>query len=401
MALPLALSLLSQSGCGPKSDPNAAAFAMGPVAVRAVRATSGDVPLEVSAVGTVESLSTVEIKPRVTGTIVKVNFQEGQQVQAGDVLFEIDQQPFLDAIAEAEANLARDTALEAQSRANVAKDQALLKNSRSQADRALQLQKEGIFSREQTDTAVSSAESYEAALQADRAAVDSAQASIRADKARLQQARLQLGYTTVRAPISGRAGAIALKAGNVARENDSTLVTLLQVAPTYVTFTVPEPRLNEIRRFQAQRALQVEVVFDDKTALSGPLQFIDNTVDATTGTIKLKALFDNKAHQLWPGQFVNVRLRLTQEPDRILVPTQTVQSGPEGKYVWVVGGDGAASLRSVQVLRTWEGKSVIGSGLKDGEMVVTEGQIRLAPGAKVKLLNAQASAGQQPAGSGQ
>ncbi len=373
---------------------------MGPVAVRTVSASSVSVPLAISAIGNVEAMSTVDIKARVAGQIQKVNFQEGQDVRAGDVLFEMDQQPFLQSINENEANLARDTALAAQYRATVSKDEAQLKSSRAQADRALALQKEGINSREQTETVVATADGLKAAREADQAAVTSAEASIRADQAKLADARLQLSYTSIRAPISGRAGAVQIKAGNLVKENDTTLVTLLQAQPVYVTFSIPEQQLAQVRRYDAEHPLVVNATSTSGTEESGKLRFIDNAVDLSTGTIKLKAVFDNSRRQLWPGQFVNVRAQLAMEGNRVVIPTQTVQTGPEGKFVWVMGADTTVKMRPVNVIRTWGDNAVIGSGLNAGETVISEGQMRLAPGAKVRVLKPQSSAEAQASASG-
>jgi multidrug efflux system membrane fusion protein len=394
------LGLVACSSGGPKGP----AFAMGPVSVRAVSATSSSVPLDLSAIGNVEALSTVDVKSRVAGQVKSVHFQEGQDVRAGDILFEIDQTPFLDAIHEAEANLARDIALTAQAKANVVKDQAVLKNAQAQADRAQALEKEGIFSKEQTQTVVATSESNQATLAADRAAVTSSEAAVRADEARLGDAQLQLSYTTIRAPISGRTGAIQIRPGNLVKENDATLVTLLQTQPIYVSFSVPQQQLPEIRRYNAGHPLEVIALPGGEAQEKGKLNFIDNAVDLNTGTIKLKAVFANPKHRLWPGQFVNVKAQLAIEQNQVVVPTQTVETGPNGKYVWVMASDSSVSMRPVNVLRGWGDKSVIGSGLKAGEMVITEGQMRLAPGAKVHVLKPQTQAettafNNQPSGS--
>jgi multidrug efflux system membrane fusion protein len=352
---------------------------------------ASDVPLEVSSIGAVEAVSTVEVKSRVTGPILRVLFQEGQDVREGDVLFELDQEPILRQIAEIEANLARDMANEKQAKANIAKDQATLRNARAVADRGTQLAKEGIFSREQTEQVVTAADSAKASLEADEAALESAQAAIKADRAKLEQTRLQLSYTKIRSPISGRTGSIPVKAGNLARENDTTLVTVLQVTPVYVSFSVPEYLLADVRRYNAAHPLLVSAITADGVTSSGTLKFIDSSVDATTGTIKLKASFENGARKLWPGQFVNVRAQLGVERERIIVPARTVQTGPRGKYVWVKKADASVEMRDVQVLRNYTTPggiehAVIGSGLNSGETVISEGQMRLRPGARVRLL---------------
>ncbi|MEP6535670.1 MAG: efflux RND transporter periplasmic adaptor subunit [Bryobacteraceae bacterium] len=379
--------------CSRGGDNSKAAAAAGPpaVAVRAVAAAQSDVPLDVSGIGTVEAISSVDVKARVTGPVLRVNFQEGQDVTKGSLLFELDPEPIQRMVAELEANLARDVANEKQARANIAKDEATLKNARAVADRGTQLAKAGIFSREQTEQVVTAADSAKASIDADRAALESAQAAMKADQAKLAQTRLQLSYTKIMAPISGRTGAIAVKAGSLAKENDTTLVTVLQTTPIYVSFSLPESLLAEVRKYNAERPLEVTATTADGVTSTGTLKFIDNTVDSTTGTIRLKASFDNPARKLWPGQFVNVRVQLGIERGRIVVPARTVQSGPRGKYVWVKKDDSSVEMREVQVVRNYTSRegaeqAVIGSGLKENEMVISEGQMRLIPGAHVRLL---------------
>ncbi len=376
------------------------AMMMPAVPVRAVQAISSDVPLTVSAVGNVESMATVDVKSRVAGQVLRVTFTEGQNVAKGELLFEIDPEPLRRQIAEYQADLAKDAALEQQARANVVKDQSMLKQTRSAADRGLQLSKEGIYSKEQTEQVVATADSSQASLDADKAGVDSALAAIGADKAKLAETQLQLDYTKITAPISGRAGTIAVKAGNLIKDNDAALVTLLQISPINVSFGVPEQLLPQVQKYNAAHPLMVSASSDSQNMATGTLRFIDSSVDNTTGTIKLKAEFPNADHALWPGQFVNVQARLNLEHNRILVPSRTVQTGPQGKYVWVMNsGDNTVAMRPVTVLRNYtplkaDEESVIGAGLQPGEVVISEGQMRLAPGAKVRLLDKQTQLGE-------
>ncbi|MES1261330.1 MAG: efflux RND transporter periplasmic adaptor subunit [Acidobacteriota bacterium] len=387
VAATLAASLLSCSrgGAEAPSAPPAAS-------IRTIPAVASDVPLEIAAIGNVEAISTVEVKARVTAPVLRVAFSEGQDVRQGQLLFELDAEPFHRQISEMEANIAKDVANERQAEANIARDEATYKNLNAVAGRQAQLLKEGILSREQSDQAASGAEAAKASVEADRAALESARAAEKADRARLQQTRLQLDYTKVYAPISGRAGAIAIKQGSLAKENDNTLVTILQIAPIYVSFSVPENFLPEIRKYNSAKPLAIAAIAADNRVSTGALQFIDNSVDATTGTIRLKASFTNADRVLWPGQFVNVRARLSVEQGRIVISSQALQTGPQGKYVWVFNpADSTVSMREVTVLRIYnpEGRgeqAVIGSGLQPGESVVSEGQMRLAPGAKVRLL---------------
>jgi membrane fusion protein, multidrug efflux system len=395
----VALGALSVS-CGKKQGVNAAAMMMMQAApVRAVPATASDVPLNVSAIGHVESITTVDVKSRVAGQVLRVAFEEGQNVEKGQLLFEIDPEPLKRELAQYQADLVKDSALEKQARANVVKDEALMRQTRASADRALALSKEGIYSREQTEQIVASAESAQASLDADKAAVESSAAAVKSDSAKIAQTQLQLDYTKITAPISGRAGAIAVKAGNLIKDNDAALVTLLQISPIYVSFGLPEQLLDQVRKFSAEHPLLVMATPAGESTLTGKLRFIDNSVDNTTGTIKLKAEFQNAQRTLWPGQFVNVEAQLNVERNRIVVPSRTVQTGPQGKYVWVMNpADATVSIRPVQVLRNYTPEkaaeeAVIGTGLKPGEMVISEGQMRLAPGMKVRLLQAQTQLG--------
>lgn len=389
------------ASCAKKPEQNAMmAMMMQPVSVRAVAATQSDVPLEVSAVGNVEAVSSVDVKSRVAGQVLRVDFQEGQNVTKGQLLFEIDPEPLQRQISEIQANLVKDAALEQQARAMVIKDEAQLKQARSAADRGLQLSKEGIFSKEQTEQVIATSDSAQASQDADKAAVESAVASLRSDRARLAETELQLTYTKIHAPITGRAGAINVKAGNLVKENDVAMVTLLQMAPIYVTFGLPEQLLPEVQKHNAKEPLLVQAAAEGEKGQTGALRFIDNSVDASTGTIKLKAEFANPQHTLWPGEFVNVKTRVTVEHRRILIPSRAVQTGPQGKYVWVMDtGSESVAMRPVDVLRIYKNdekspeESVIGSGLKAGEMVISEGQMRLMPGAKVRLLKAEEQVG--------
>ena len=331
------------------------AMMMAPASVRAVPVTQSDVPLDISAVGNVESMVTVDVKSRVAGQVLRVCFQEGQTVAKGDLLFEIDPEVIRRQLAEIQANLEKDLALEQQARANVTKDEAQIKQTHAAADRGLELAKEGIFSKEQTEQVVATNDSAQASLAADKAAIESATASIAADRARLAQTQLQLQYTKITAPISGRAGAISVKAGNLIKDNDAVMVTLLQMSPIYVSFGVPEQLLPEIRRHNAEQPLEVTAAAQGGKPETGVLRFIDNSVDAATGTIKLKAEFENADRALWPGEFANVEARLSLERDRVIVPSRVIQTGPQGKYVWVLNPlDATVAMRPVEVARIYK-----------------------------------------------
>ena len=377
---------------------NAGPPQMPPVAVRAVRAASADVPLTVSAIGNVEAFSSVDVKARVTAPILRVSFEEGQNVNKGELLFELDPEMYRRQLTEIDADIAKDVASEGQATANIEKDRSTQKNYDSVAQRSSALLKQGILSREQTDQAVTNADGARASIDADQAALQSAKAAEQADRARLAETQLSLSYCRVYAPITGRAGAVQVKAGNVVKENDTALVTLLQVTPVYVTFTVPENALPLVRKFNGERPLQVTALASGAKPVTGTLRFIDNTVDATTGTIKLKAEFPNTERTLWPGQFVNASAQLELEKARVVVPARAIQNGPQGQYVWVMNpADKSAAMRTVQVLRNYIApgqqtaeQAVLGSGVQPGEMVISEGQMALAPGAHVRLLTSSA-----------
>jgi membrane fusion protein, multidrug efflux system len=390
--------LAAATGCKKQQAVNPMmAMMMQAVPVRAVAAVASDVPLTVSAVGNVEAIASVDVKSRVAGQVLRVLFSEGQNVQKGQVLFQIDPEPLERQLAQIQADLVKDVALEQQARANVVKDEANIKQTQASADRGLALSKEGIYSKEQTEQVVATNASALAALDADKAMVESAVAATKSDRARLAQTQLQLEYTKITAPISGRAGAITVKAGNLVKDNDAALVNILQISPIYVSFGVPEQLLPEVRKYNSERPLSIQASVADGEPVAGKLKFIDNSVDMTTGTIKLKAEFANQNHALWPGQFVSVEARLNLEHNRILVPSSTIENGPQGKYVWVVNtGTQTAAMRPVNVLRNYKApqaleQAVIGGGLQAGEMVVSEGQMRLMPGAKVQLLNRSAT----------
>jgi membrane fusion protein, multidrug efflux system len=361
------------------------------VPVRAALAVSQDVPVEVSAVGNVEAIESVEVKSRIAGQIKSVAFGEGQNVAKGQLLFTIDPDALERQAAEQRAELERDAAVEQQAQAVVARDKASQKQSQSEADIAQKLGTLGVISGQRVNQLVTTSDTATAALRADEAAVKAAIGTTNADRARLNQTQLQLNYANVVAPMAGRAGAAMVKAGNMVRESDTTLVTLLQLAPIRVSFGVPEQILPEVQRLNSGGPLTVEAGNSEGSNHEGHLVFIDNAVDATTGTIRLKAEFPNADGALWPGQFVNVRLRLRMEPGKTLVPQSAVQDGLDGKYVWRVTS-GMVAMAPVTVSRIYRPESgpaqaIVGSGINPGDTVVTEGQLRLTPGARVSLLN--------------
>ena len=384
VALALALSF---TACGRKAEQPAAEV----VPVLAAKVEKRAVPIELSAIGNVEALQTVAVQARVAGEIDNVAFVEGQDVQPGDLLFTIDPRPYQAALAEAQARLER--------------DRALAKNAEETAARYADLVKKDYVTAEQ----------YEQM----RAAGEAARATARADEAAVENARLQLSYTKITAPISGRTGSIQVHKGNMLRPNDErTLVTINQIRPISVTFTVPEATFDAIRRAQAEAKLSVVAKpsrgasSSDLAALApggatpastaaakpagsaasgsdssemGELSFVDNAVDRATGTVRLKATFANKSGALWPGRFVDVVLTLAHDPDALVIPAEAIQTGQQGSYVFVVKDDSTVESRTVTVGRRQGGDVVIANGLAADERVVTDGQVRLAPGVKVEV----------------
>jgi len=345
----------AESGAKEKRRPAVPAAVPVSIAVAAQR----NMPVAIRAIGNVDAYSTVAIKARVDGQIVEVNFRQGQAVHKGEVLFRLDARPFEAALRQAEANLARDRA---------GRDQA-----RSQERRYLDLLEKHFVSKETYAQFHTASETAEAVLKAAQAAVETA--------------RINLEYCTIRSPIDGYVGRIMLQLGNLVKANDTNpLVVINQVQPIYATFAVPEQRLSEIRRHMAAGPLAVTVAKPDGTGgplAAGHLVFVDNAVDVSTATIKLRAEFENLDLALWPGQFVNVSLKLYDQQDAIVVPSIAVQTGPQGEFVFVIKPDSTTEVRNVTVARTAGDLAVIAKGLAKGERVVTRGQLRLSPGVKV------------------
>jgi len=359
----------------------------GPVPVVVAMVSQRDVPINVDVIGNVEAYSTITVKAQVGGELTKVSFHEGDSVKKGDLLFTIDARPFEAQLSQAQANLARDTAALSQAQANLARDIANEKYAQDQATRYRGLFDQGVVSREQADQMRSSADALSQTVLADKAAIESARAQIVASKAAVDTATVQMSYTTIYSPINGRTGSIAVKQGNVVAANTSDLMTITEVQPIYVTFSVPEAQLGDIKRYMGQGQLKVLAApqADATNQESGFLTFIDNSVDATTGTIKLKGTFENTANRLWPGEFVRVTLGLTTRPHATVVPNQAVQTGQDGQFVYVVKQDRTVEMRPVVTGTRVDQELVIDRGLEPGETVVTEGQLRLTPGSHVQV----------------
>lgn len=327
------------------------------VPVMVAQAVQKTVPVQIKGIGTIEAVSTVAVKAQVSGQISRIHLPEGSEVRQGDLLVSIDPEPFRAALRQAEAALAR-----SQAQARFAADQAR---------RYEGLLKEGIVTHDQYDQLRSNAESLSASVAADRAAV--------------ANAGIQLGYCSIRSPITGRTGAVALHAGNLVKANDLTILTVNQISPINVTFNLPEKRLAELKRAMAGGQLKVEALIPQQPGVveTGTISFLDNAVNPATGTIKLKGLFANKARRLWPGQFADLVLTLASRQNAVVAPASVVQNGQQGEYVYVVSKDQKAELRQVVTAPATEGELVIEKGVAAGETVVIDGQLRLTPGAVV------------------
>jgi membrane fusion protein, multidrug efflux system len=380
--------LVLLSGCAGKEAP-AVASKKGPgagrgggaVPVSVAKVVRRDVPISIQVVGNVEPYLSVAVKSQVNGEITQVFFHEGDSVKKGDQLLTIDARTYEGQVNQLQANLARDQAILAQAESNLARDQAQEKYAQATATRYTSLFERNLISKEMMEQARTSAEAVSAAVRADMANIQSARATAAATTATLENAKVQLGYTVIRSPMNGRTGNLDVKQGNVV-STSMTLMSINQVEPVYVTFAVPEARLRSIRKSQAVSA----VTQDNPTGpQSGQVSFIDNSVDPATGTIRVKATFPNKGHNLWPGQFVRVSLMLETMPDALLVPGQVVQSGQDGSFVFVVKADKTVESRPVVPGQRVDEDVVIQKGLSEGEVVVTEGQLRLAPGSRVQI----------------
>jgi membrane fusion protein, multidrug efflux system len=357
----LALTAIAASACHKDAPPPRPTV---PVSVATVQRRS--LPQEISAIGSVTPIQTVSVRSQVTGTLVRVAFQEGDEVQPDQVLFQLDARPFRAALDQAQANLAKDRATLVNANQEVARYQVLVRND--------------LATQEQFDQF--------------KANADAAAASVQADSAAVEQARLNLEYCTIRSPIAGRTGSLLIREGNLVTANGATpLVIINQIRPIAVSFSVPQKYLDDIQRYNARSRLAVEIrPSDDSAAMrQGTLAFINNQVDTATGTIQLKATFANADRALWPGEFVAVRLVLTVERNVLTVPSPAIMTGENGTYVYLVGGDRTARTQSVTVGRQVGEYVVIAQGLTEGQQVVTDGQLRLVPGARVMLKNTPAA----------
>jgi multidrug efflux system membrane fusion protein len=349
------------------------------------KVSSKSVPVDLAAIGNVEAYVSISLRSQVTGVLEQLSFHEGDLVKEGQLLFTLDRRPFEAALAQADANLVRDRALLAQAEAQLARDASNAEYQQLSAERQQQLNQRGIISKDVAEQTRSQADATAAVVKADRASIDSARAQLVAQQAMGDAARVSLGYTTIKSPIDGQTGNLGVKVGSLVTANQTELTTIAKVQPVLVTFTVPAIHLGTIKTHMAVSKLPVTATPQDTAAQPsvGTLTFVDNAVDMTTDTIKLKATFDNPDRRLWPGQFARVSLRLATIDNATVVPSQAVQTGQDGQYVFVVKDDQTVEQRTVAVGQRVEDDTVIQKGLKPGETVVTEGQLRLEPGSRV------------------
>ena len=331
------------------------------VPVVAEKAVLKNMPIDVTAIGTVEAYASVSVRAQVSGPLLEARFEEGDFVRKGQTLFIIDSRPYVTELERARAALARDKAVAA--------------NNRSQAARYEKLLAEGVVAAQQVDTFLSAAEAAEATVASDEAAI--------------RQAQLNLDYCTIAAPIEGYTGKIMVEPGNLVRASDAALVVINQINPIYVNFAVPQQHLADIKRYMGQSRLRVTAAMPNDTAPAeqGTLTFVDNAVDPSTGTIRLRAAFQNGRNRLWPGLFVNAMLRLSERPNTLVVAAQAISTNQNGQYVYVVKADNTVESRPVVTGITIEGQTIIQDGLTAGETVVVDGQLRLVPGSRAEITN--------------
>jgi multidrug efflux system membrane fusion protein len=326
-----------------------------------------EVLVQLKAIGTVEAYATVVVKSMVNGQIAKVHFEEGSDVEKEDLLVSIDPAPFQAILAQHEAALA--------------KNQTQEKFAREQAARYAGLLKEGIVAQDQYDLLRTNAESLAAAVNSDLAAIKSA--------------KIQLGYCTIRSPISGRTGTLTLDSGNLIKANDSPIVTINQISPINVVFSIPEKKMAEVKMAMAAGELKIDALIPDEmgNTETGTLSFMDNAVNPETGMIKIKGVFSNTSRKLWPGQFIDVVMTLSSLKNAVVVPTSAIQTGQQGQYVYVVKPEKTAEVRPVTPGPSTEEETVVEKGLSIGETIVIDGQLRLTPGAAVEIKKASATEG--------
>ena len=354
-----------------------------------------DVPVDIAAVGNVEAYTSIAVRSQVTGQIEQMLIHEGDLVKKGQILFTIDKRPFQAALEQAQANETRDEALLAQAEAQLTRDAANADYQKITFERQAELVERGIISKDAGQQSQAQSDAAAALVKADKASIDSARAQLVAQKAAVDNAKVQLDYCTISSPLDGRGGDITVKAGNLVTANTTQLTTIAQLEPVFVTFSIPAVHLPTIKQHMGAEKLSVTATPQDSEAqpVEGHLTFLDNAVDPSTDTIKLKAMFDNVDRRLWPGQFARVSLRLAIMPNATVVPQQAVQTGQDGQFVFVVKSDSTVEQRPVTVAQRVADDIVIQKGLQPGETVVTEGQLRLEQGSRVQSADSNGGGG--------
>ncbi|MGH9408190.1 MAG: efflux RND transporter periplasmic adaptor subunit, partial [Vicinamibacterales bacterium] len=349
-------------------------------------ASRRDVPVSLTAIGNVEAFSTISVRAQVSGVLNGVKFNEGDDVKAGDLLFTIDPRPYQAALQQAQANLTHDDAMLAQANAQLARDIATDKYNTAEAQRMASLNERGLLPKDQEDQQKAAADASSALVTADKAAIEAAKAQLAAQQAAVDSAKLELEYTTIKSPINGRTGNLTVKAGNLVTANTTELITITQVTPVYVTFSLPAVHLDEVKAHASDRTLAVSATPQTTGAQSamGKLTFVDNTVDPSTDTIKMKATFPNLDRSLWPGQFARVSVRVATLSNATVVPSEAVQTGQDGQFVFLVKNDSTVEQRPITTGESVDQDVVVKAGLNPGDSVVTEGQLRLEPGSRIQ-----------------
>ena len=358
----------------------------GAVPVVTAKVVARDVPVDIAAIGNVEAYTMISIRSQVTGIVEQALIHEGDNVRKDQVLFTIDKRPFEAALRQAEANMVRDQALLSQAEAQLVRDGSNSEYATLTAQRQAQLAEKGIVSKDIAEQSRAGADAIAATVKADRASVESARAQLVAQQAQVDNAKVNLSYTTIRSPIDGHSGNFAVKVGGLVTANQTELTTVAQIEPIFVTFSIPAASLSAIKQSIGRSKVPVTATSADSETgfVEGELDFIDNVIDASTDTIKLKARFDNRDHRLWPGQFARVSLRVTTIPHALVLPGQAVQTGQDGQFVFLVKPDNTVAQQPVGVGQRIGEDVVIERGLQAGQTVVTEGQLRLEAGTKIQ-----------------
>lgn len=394
-------SAIFVTGCVNKAQQ---VFERPPAPVSVATAVSQDVPTYLDAIGKTVAREVVSIQPQVSGRIIKIHFTDGADVKKGDMLFTIDTRPYEANVRQAEANVSRDTALKKQAEANLGRDIAQAKYAETEAKRYRQLVEEGVVSREQYEQFQTTADSSKATVEADRAAVHSADEAIKVDTAAVDAAKLQLSYCYIRSPIDGRAGQRLVDIGNVVNPggnggsgnggssngnsgSGNTLLVIERLDPIYADFTIPQENLADVQQQMRDARLRAEVRLPDSTDAPaiGQLTFLDNAIQNSTGTVNLRATIPNAGHRFWPGRFVNIRLVLSVQQGAVLVPATAPQMSAKGSFVYVVKQDSTAEQRPVSLGQRQGDLVVVTKGVEAGERVVTNGQLGVTPGGKVRI----------------